>query len=227
MTTSQAVTLEYNVTELIEEAYERAGIDVQMLNAHHMRSARRSMNLIFSSWANKGIRLWALDQQTQTVTDGDPTYTLPAGTVDVLDAVLTRDSVDTPMHRISRTDYHVIPDKTQEGRPDRFWVDRQIGTQTMYVWPTPENSTDVIDYWRLRRLYDVTAATETADVPQRAWEALTCDLAERLLLKRPDDQISQVRLSELKSARRESFYDMRTEDRDRAPSQVYPEQRRI
>lgn len=227
MTTSGAVTLNYSVTELIEEAYERAGVDLQKLNAHHMRTARRSMNLAFADWANKGIHLWAIDQQTQTVTQGTASYSLPAGTIDVLDAVLTRDGTDTPMVRIGRTGYHQIPEKSTQGKPDRFWVDRQITTMTMYVWQTPENSTDVIDYWRMRRLYDVTAATETPDVPYRWWEALTAEMALRLFDKKPvDERIPPVRL-DLSRAAVNAFDAAKAEDRDRAPSQVVPMTRRV
>lgn len=222
MATSGAVTLDYSVTELIEEAYERAGVDIQTLNAHHADSARRSMNLIFSHWGTKGVHQWAIDNQTQTVTDGTNTYTLPAGTIDVISAVLTRDSVSTPMVRIGQTEYHQIPDKTVEGRPDRFWIDRTISSMTMYVWQTPENSTDIIDYWRMRRLYDVTAATETPDVPWLWWEALSADLALRLFDKKPIEQRDPSVRRDLRIAKIETFDSARAEDRDRASTQIVP-----
>lgn len=222
MATSGVVTLEYTVVELIEEAYERAGYDLQMLNAQHMRTARRSMNLMFSAWANSGVRLWKIDNQTQTVTASTNSYTLPAGTIDVLEAVLTRSSVSTPMHRISRAEYQYIPDKTQEGRPDRFWVDRQISQPVMYVWQTPENSTDVIDYWRMVRQDDVTKGTETADIPQRWWEAMCAGLAYQLWAKLPLEKRIPKDRAQLLSDAGKAFNDALYEDRDRGPTTVAP-----
>lgn len=225
MTTSAAVTLEYTVTELIEEAYERAGYDLQALNVHHMRTARRSMNLMFSDWANDGLHLWAVDHKTQTMTDGTANYTLPAGTIDVIDAVLTRSSVDTPMARIGRSDYHNIPNKTAEGKPDRFWIDRQISLPVMYVWQTPENSTDIVDYWRLRRLYDVTAGTETADLPQRWWEAMCAGLAPRLFMKLPLEIREKFprNYDWLMGEGGRALKKARDEDRDRASTHAVPD----
>jgi len=222
MATSGAVTLEYTVSELIEEAYERAGYDLQFLNAHHMRTARRSMNLMFSDWANSGVRLWMVDNQTQTVTASTASYTLPAGTIDVLSAVLSRSSVVTPMVRISREDFHYIPNKTQEGRPDRFFLDRQLSQPVMHVWQTPENSTDVIDYWRLVRMDDVTRGTETADIPQRWWEAMCAGLAVKLWQKLPLEKRRPQDLQALGVLALDAFKNARSEDRERAPSSFTP-----
>lgn len=222
MATSGAVTLEYTVSELIEEAFERAGYDVQTLNAHHMRTARRSMNLMFSDWANSGVRQWSIDNQTQTVTQGDSDYTLPAGTIDVISAVLTRDSVSTPMHRMALEEYHRIPDKTTQGRPDRFWIDRQRSQPVMHVWQVPENGTDTIDYWRMVRLDDVTKGTETADIPYRWWDAMCSGLAVRLWGKLPLDQRSPKDFQILDAQAREAFDHAKAEDRDRGPSTIAP-----
>ena len=223
MTTSGAVTLEFDIRTITEEAYERAGYDVQDLNIGHARTARRSMNYTFVSWLNKNIRVFSLDQQVYTLaTVGDTNFSLPAGTLDVLDVVLRRSGTDTPMVGIARSDYHAISDKSTQGRPDRYWVDRPPSGAVMYHWHAAENVTDQIVYWRIRRLYDVTAAAETPDVPYRWVDALTADLAFRLFMKKPLKERTTKDFKMLKGESDEAFYFASTEDRERAPTQVLP-----
>ena len=139
------------------------------------------MNLMFADWANEGVLLFAVDEQTQTLTDGTASYSVASGTLAMLEMVIRRSSVDTPVTKIGREQYHLIPNKTNEGLPSMLYLDRKAGTY--YLWSTPENSTDVLRYWRLRRLQDVTAGSETPDVPYRWFEALASGLAARLALK--------------------------------------------
>lgn len=178
MSSSNTYTYAPEIGEFTDEAYERAQIDPAGLTARHARSARRSLNLMFSAWANEGVHLFAVDEQTQTLTDGGPSYSAATGTLAILEAVIRRSGIDTPVTRISREDYHMIPDKTVEGMPSQVYFDRAAGTY--YLWNVPENSTDVLRYYRLRRLQDVTAASETPDVPYRWYEALAAGLAARL-----------------------------------------------
>lgn len=226
MTTSGAVTLEYDVLDLIEEAYERAGVDLQTLNAQHLRSAMRSINMIFKHWQNLQIKVWTLEQETETLTEGNYSFTLDAGTVDIdpNTVVLRRSGVDTPMIPLLRDDYWAIPDKDVKGRPDRFWIDKSAATLTLYHWQAAENSTDQIIYWRIRRLYDVTAVTETPDVIDRWVEALTSELAARLFGKLPlnirADIMAVGQDLERKAAMR--FDEARDEDRERGPSWIGP-----
>jgi hypothetical protein len=223
MATSGVVTQEFDIRTITEEAYERAGYDIQNLNVNHARTARRSMNYTFAAWSNRNIRVFSIDQQTHTLAStGEVSFSLPAGTIAVLDVVLTRSSVDTPMVAISRSDYHSITDKSTQGRPDRYWIDRPTSGAVMYFWQAAENTTDVIDYWRIRRLYDVTAAQETPDVPRRWVDALTDDLAFRLFMKKPLKERTAKDYRMMLAAKDESFYFASTEDRDRAPTQVLP-----
>ena len=181
MSTSGTYTFSPEISEFVDEALERAGIDPATAKMRHMRSARRSLNLMFADWANEGVLLFAVDEQTQTLTDGDPSYAVASGTLAMLDMVIRRSSVDTEVSKISREQYHLIPNKTNEGLPSMLYLDRNAGIY--YLWATPENSTDVLRYWRLRRIQDVTAGSETADVPYRWFEALASGLAARLALK--------------------------------------------
>jgi hypothetical protein len=215
--------LSFNIGEIIEEAYERVGVDVQKLNAHHLRTARRSMNALFSFWASKNVRVWAIEQETQTLTAGDGNFTTPAGTIDVLEAVLRRSNTDTPMVRLARGDWLAIPNKTTQGRPDRFFVDKSTSALTVNLWQIPENSTDQMIYWRIRRQSDVTAYTETADVPYHWVDALMAGLAGRLYQKRESDGYDRSKYADLQSDAREKFDDAISEDRDRAPLSIIPE----
>jgi len=211
---------------IIVEAYERIGKDVEQLNGGHARTAMRSLTFMFSDWDNRGIKQWTVDQQTLSLTQSDVDYTLPDGTLDVLDVSLRRSGVDTPIALMSRTEYNNLNDKTVEGRPDRVFIQRNRDSVTMYVYYAPENSTDEIVYWRIRSLQDVGDPTANPDVPRRWWDAIAAGLAERLHMKIPagerDSMWANV-LTVLKARADDSLYNAMTEDRERADLGVYPE----
>lgn len=196
------------VAEFVDEAFERCLIDPATLTGRHLRSARRSLNLMFVDWANDGVRLFMLDEQTQALADGDPSYAPATGTLTIFDAFVRRSGIDTPVYRISREEYAAIPDKTLEGLPTQLFFDRKAGFY--YLWNVPENSTDVLHYWRVRRQQDVTAGSETPDVSYLWFEALAAGLAERLALKFATD-----RHDKLKTEAALAFVRARTEDRER------------
>ena len=191
MATSGTYTLTYDIAEFIEEAFERCGVDAATLGGRHMRSARRSLNLLFSEWANFGVFLFTVDDQTQALTSGTATYDVTDGTLAMLEAVVRRDGIDTPLHSIDRAGYLAIPDKATAGLPNMIYYDRRANTFTL--WGVPENSTDVIHYHRLRRAQDVTTGMETADVPYQYSEALVSGLAEKLSLKFAPEKFSLLR----------------------------------
>lgn len=199
--------------ELVEESYERCGIDPATLTQRHTVSARRSMGLLFTEWEQESVRLFQVDEQTQTVTDGDSDYTVASGTLLILDGVIRRSSVDTYVSRISREQYHLIPNKTQEGMPSQVYHD--IGAGTYYLWPTPENSTDVFRYNRLRRIQDVGTAQQHPDV-QRLWlEALCAGLAAKLALK-----FAYERVATLNALAEKSFRLAKIADRERHDTEI-------
>lgn len=197
-----------DIAEFVDEAFERAGIDPATLTGKHLRSARRSLNLMFAEWANRSVHLFAIDEQTQTVTQGLESYTATTGTLAMLEVVVRRSGVDTPVHRISRADYHAIPNKTKQGLPTQLYFDRKTGTYKL--WNVPENSTDVIRYYRLRQLQDVTAGQETPDVPYRWYEALAAGLAAKVSLK-----FNKQVYGMLKAEAEEKFAQAKLEDRER------------
>ena len=127
MTTSGSRDFNLDVAEAIEEAYERIGLE--MRTGYDAKTARRSMNLMFAEWANRGLNLWTVATGTTTVTQGTSQYTLAEDVVDLLDMVLRRSGTDYEMTRISRGDYLDFPNKTDQGRPSQFYFDRQIAPQ--------------------------------------------------------------------------------------------------
>lgn len=190
MTTSGTYAADYEVSEIVDEAFERCGVDPASLTDRHSKSARRSLQLLFSEWANRGIHLWAVDTQNQTVTDGDATYTVATGTVTILEMVVRRSGTDTQVSPMSRADYLLMPDKDTEGLANQYWLDRATGVYTL--WPVPDNSTDVIYYTRLRQLQDVGNGSRTADVPFRWLEAMIAGLAAKLAMKFAPDRVSAL-----------------------------------
>lgn len=205
------------VIDLVTEAYERCEVFGPDLKAIHLDSARRSMNLMFSEWANDGPALWAVDRQTQTVTQATANYTLDTSTVAIMVASLSRSGEETLMTGISRNEYQSYSDKTTQGRPTLYWLDRQI-TPVVYLYPTPENSTDIFVYYRLRALQDITEImTQNADAPARWMEAICSGLAAKLSVK-----WAPLKFDMLQGLAGGSYKMARSEDRERVPLRLYP-----
>ena len=214
MTTSGTKTFELDVTEYIEEAFERCGLEAR--TGYDIRTAKRSLNLLLADWANRGLNRWTIAQTTVTVTQGTLDYTLDPDTIDVLSVVVRRDGVDYGIERISRDDYLNIPTKTTQSRVSQFYVNRQI-TPVLKVWPAPDNSTDVLIFDRLVRMDDASSATNTLQMPFRFYPALAAGLAYYVSLKR-----APQRTQLLKEVYEEELDRAMSEDRDRASLQVVP-----
>lgn len=214
MTLSGTKTFELDVTEYIEEAYERCGLEAR--TGYDLRTAKRSLNLMLNEWANRGINRWTIAQTTQVVTNGVASYNLGAETIDILSAVVRRDGTDYSLDRISRDDFLTIPDKSMQARVMQFYVDRQI-TPTLKVWPTPDNSTDTIIFDRLVRMDDAAAQTNTLQIPFRFYPALAAGLAYYISLKK-----APARTEVLKILYEEEMARAMEEDRDRASFIIQP-----
>ena len=174
MTVSGSKNFELDVTEYVEEAFERCGREVR--TGYDIKTAKRSMNLLFADWANRGLNAWTIEQTTQALTQGTSNYSLGADTIDILSAVIRRSDVDYGIDRLSRDDYLNIPNKTTQGRPSQFFLDRLI-TPVLKIWPVPENSTDVVVFDRLVRIDDADTAQNTVEVPFRFYPCLAAGLA--------------------------------------------------
>ena len=140
MATSNSTNFEPNVTEFVEEAFERCGLELR--TGYDLKTARRSINLMLAEWANRGLNQWTIEQDTQTVTEGTSTYTLNANIIDILDVVVRRTvnqtQTDISMDRISRSEYLNIPNKNTKARPTQFFLDK-LNTTVLKIWPSPEN----------------------------------------------------------------------------------------
>jgi hypothetical protein len=214
MTTSGTRDFNLDVAEIIEEAYERCGLEVR--TGYDARTARRSLNLMLAEWANRGLNLWTVAEGMFTVTAGDPSYVLAADVVDILDVIVRRSGTDYEMDRISRTEYFTLPNKTTQGRPSQYFLDRTI-TPTMYVWAAPENSTDQIRYYYVRRMQDANSLTNTNDIPFRFLPCMVAGLAYYISMKR-----SPERTGLLKAVYDEEFQRAADEDIDRVPLKLQP-----
>jgi hypothetical protein len=217
MTTSGSRDFNIDVAEIIEEAYERCGLEVR--TGYDAKTARRSLNLMFAEWANRGLNLWTVAQATTTVTQGTATYTLAADVSDILDMVLRRDGTDYEMERISRSDYLDFPNKTDQGRPSQFYFNRQI-EPVINLWQTPENSTDQLVYYYVRRIEDADTMQNTTAVPYRFYPCMVAGLAYYLAMKKAPDRVQL-----LKAVYEEEFQRAAEEDEDRVPLKLQPSAR--
>lgn len=183
-----------DLAEIFDEAFERAGIAPQAAGVSHIRSALRSLKFMLNSeWSTIGVRRWMIASLTQSLTTGQKSFALPAGVIDVLGANLKRGTTETEMFVIGRDDYRIIVDKTNRGRPDRFFVDRGSTTKTMYFWPAAENNTDQILYDAFRQMQDVGEMANTLNMPLYASDACCSGLAYRLAAKFNLDRVELLR----------------------------------
>jgi hypothetical protein len=128
MTTSGVSAFNLDLNEIVEEAFERAGS--QLRSGYDLRTARRSLNLLFADWANRGINMWTFEQDMITLATGQPTYALPDDTVDLLEHVIrtnanqANNQADLTITRISVSTYATIPNKLIQGRPIQVYIQR-------------------------------------------------------------------------------------------------------
>ena len=197
MSTSGTRTFDLSIAEIIEEAYERCGLEVR--TGYDAQTARRSLNLMFADWSNRGVNLWTVRSATQALTQGTSAYPLGKHTVDILQIVLNRDGTDYEMDQISRANYATIPQKTTQGRPSQYYFERKI-SPIINVWATPENSTDTLTYYYIQQMEDADYLYNNVEAPLRFYPCLVAGLAYYMAMKRAPD-----RLQILKAVYEEEF----------------------
>jgi hypothetical protein len=148
MTTSSATTFNLDLNDLIEEAFERCGLELR--TGYDFRTARRSMNLLTVEWANRGINLWTVEQGQITMNTGQATYALPNNTIDLLDQVIRQNNagpnqIDINISRISESTYSTVPNKLTQGRPIQVWINRQSGQTNTIASSTLNGAIDADD----------------------------------------------------------------------------------
>ncbi len=173
-----------DIAQVLDEAFERAGVAPEAIGQSHIDSAIRSITLMLNSeWNTLGIRQWMIQDAMYQTTAGLNEFTLPVGGIDVMDAVIRRASRDTPINRMSPSEYLEIPDKTQTGRPDRYYCQRQYNGVTVFLWRTPENSTDIIVYKYFQQMAAPGSLANSLEMPPHVLEAFHSGLAAKLALK--------------------------------------------
>jgi hypothetical protein len=222
MTTSGTASFNLDVADLIEEAFERCGVELR--TGYDLRTARRSLNLLTSEWANRGINLWTIEQGSVSMVTGQSTYDIPADTIDLLDHVIRTGSgqnqTDINISRIAEPTYSTIPNKNATGRPIQVWIQRLRDNPKITVWPTPDPSqTYTFVYWRLRRIQDAGGGTSTQDIPFRFLNCMVAGLAYYLAMKLPVDP---SRRNELKLDYEQQLALANDEDREKAPIRFVP-----
>ena len=215
MTLSSSTNFELDVAEYIEEAFERCGLEAR--TGYDLQTARRSLNIMLAEWANRGLNQWTIEQRTQSLTSGTSEYSLETDIIDVLSVVVRRSGTDFSMSRVSRDTFLNIPTKSTTGRVTQYFLDRQI-TPKFKLYPTPENSTDVLVYDALTRMQDADSQVNTLELPFRFFPCLTAGLAYYIAMKRAPDRIQL-----LKTVYEEEFERAMAEDRDRSAFKVNPQ----
>jgi hypothetical protein len=135
MTTTGTTAFNLDLNDLIEEAFERCGLELR--SGYDFKTARRSLNLLTVEWANRGINLWTVEQGQITMNTGQAIYALPNNTIDLLDHVIRQNAgsssnqIDINISRISEPTYSTIPNKLTTGRPIQVWINRQSGQSSV------------------------------------------------------------------------------------------------
>jgi hypothetical protein len=225
MATSGVANFNLDLSEIVEEAFERCGSELR--TGYDLRTARRSLNLLFADWANRGINMFTFEQGTINLVPGTATYNLPTDTVDLLEHVIRTGAgnastqADLTITRISVSTYATIPNKLQQARPIQIWIER-LDTPRVTLWPVPDNSqTYQLVYWRMRRIQNAGDGVNTMDMPFRFIPCMVAGLAYYLALKVPD---AINRLEVLKMQYEEAWTLASGEDHEKAALRFVPRQ---
>lgn len=205
--------------DIIDEAYERIGRNPATITSQDQLSATRSLNYLFSDWANNGPNLWEVELVSLPLVAGQTQYTLDPQTVYILQ-VYTRtlsggQSQDLMIQGISRAEYAAIPQKSQTGeRPTQFYFQRTI-TPSLFLWPVPRDNSVTLYYYRMKIQQDAGAPTDSLDIPNRWMEAIASGLAAKLAVKFAPDRL--VTLQQMADA---AYARAIAEDRERVPLRI-------
>jgi hypothetical protein len=199
MATSGTTTFDLQIDDIIEEAYERCGMRTN--SGNDIRSARRSLNLLFSEWGNRGVHLWKVQLNEATLVAGQATYTVASNVNDVLEAYISSTSTagntastnDISLTKIDRSAYAALPNKYATGQPSQYYVDRQTDP-TISLYLTPDAATyTTLKFYTINRIEDAGSFTNTADVAYRFLPCMCSGLAYYLAQKRAPDRIQLLK----------------------------------
>ena len=212
MATSGTSDFNLEFDDIIVEAYERCGIEVR--DGYDMKTAMRSINIMFAEWANRGLNLWTIEQRQVTLVAGTYQYSLPLDTVDALSAVIRTNAgqstqQDITVDRIGYAEYLHVPNKNTQSRPAQWFLQRTT-TPQLFLYPAPDaTQTYIFRYYAVRGIQDAGTFTNTADVVFRFLPSLIAGLAYYLSVKKAPDRVQL-----LKAMYDEEFTRAANEDRE-------------
>jgi hypothetical protein len=210
MATSGTTTFEssFYIDDIITEAYERLGrFDY---SGNDIKAARRSLNIMFQEWANRGLNYWEVANNSITLVNNQSVYTMFRSTADgtssatavygvddVLEASYRNSSnIDFPLTKINRSAYQAFSNKSDTGKPTQYFVQRFIDrvTITLYLTPGTNEAGDKINYYYVKRIQDAGNYTNEADVPYRFVPCMVSGLAYYLSQKFKPELVQQMKL---------------------------------
>ena len=217
-TTSGTTTFDktFSIEEIIEDAFERIGLN--SVAGYQLKSARRSLNILFQEWGNRGIHYWEIDETNLDLIQGQSDYdffrasgdgtsasTTPTngiyGMSDVLEAQLRSNRTqttqsDSPMTKVDRSTYAGFSNKLSQGTPNQYWVERFIDKVRIHVYPTPDSSNASKDmhFFFIKRIQDVGDYTNATDVPFRFVPCMVSGLAFYLAQKYQPQMVQPMKL---------------------------------
>jgi len=192
MATSGTYTFNLDLGDIVEEAFERAGLEAR--TGYDYRTARRSLDLMFLEWQNRGLNLWTIQEGTQAVTAGTARYALDSDELDVVEAFIRTDSGSTSnqsdqmITRISISQYAHLTNKLEQSKPLQYWIERDPGAIAINLWPVPDDAqTYTLIYYYLQRIEDSgSPGTNNVDIPARYLPCMVAGLAYQISLKSPE-----------------------------------------
>ena len=218
-TTSGTTTFDktFSIDEIVEESFERIGL--QNVAGYQLKSARRSLNILFQEWGNRGIHYWEVDETNLDLIEGQSDYdifrasgdgtsatTTPTngiyGMSDVLEAQLRQNRTqttqsDSPMTKVDRSTYAAFSNKLSKGTPNQYWVERFIDKVRIHIYPTPDstNASNDMHFYFIKRIQDVDSTyTDATDVPFRFVPCMVSGLAYYLAQKYKPELIQAMKL---------------------------------
>lgn len=216
MTTSGSYAFDLVGDELLDEAWERCGLDPRQITERHVVSGLRSMQLLLTTWTNAGLNLWQVDRQTAALAADVATVTTPAGTTDILEAYVTVSGLDRLLSPIARDEWMGLSEKTLSGVPTTYWVERINAVPVIHLYPVQTTAMS-LTYSRIRLPQDITALTQSVDAPALWFDALAAELALRLAGK-----FAQARLADLQANATKTFDLAAAENRERVSVTLIP-----
>ena len=209
----------FSIDEIIEESFERMGI--QNVTGYQLKTSRRTLDIMFQEWANRGLHYWEVQNNNITLVNGQAVYTMFRNTADgtssttavygvddVLEASFRDNNVDTPLTKIARSAYQALANKTSTGQPSQYFVQRFIDkvTITLYQTPGASQAGKLLNYYYVRRIQDAGAYTNATDVPYRFVPCMVSGLSFYLSQKYAPQRTQEFKLyyeDELKRALQE------------------------